>query len=125
MPTDDSQRSDHEPTDDHSRLGLSVHRQAVFGTEGLEVETGAVETTLTDHGIEVGHQRSTRIDVPTSGSFVDDRPQTSAGSVDAGEQEQLFASSIPGQQVLNGRDASTVPRFGDRSDSRASDTVEE
>ena len=125
MPTDDSQPSAHEPTDDHSRLDLSIHRQAVFGTEGLEVETGAVETTLTDHGIEVGHQRSTRLDVPTSESFVDDRPQTSAGSVDAGEQEPLFASSTPGQRTLDDRDASMVPIFGDRSDRRSSDTAEE
>jgi hypothetical protein len=125
MPTDDSQPSDHEPADDHSRLDLSIHRQAVFGTEGLEVETGAVETTLTDHGIEVGHQRSTRLDVPTSGSFVDDRPQTSDGCEDAGEQESLFASSTPGQRTLDGRDASTVPLFGDRSDRRSSDTAEE
>jgi hypothetical protein len=125
MPTDDSQRSDHEPTDDHSRLGLSVHRQAVFGTEGLEVETGAVETTLTDHGIEVGHQRSTRLDIPTSESFVDDRPPTSAGSVDAGRQEPLFASSTSGQRTLDGRDASTVPLFGDWSDRRSSDIAEE
>ncbi|MFC6942597.1 hypothetical protein ACFQE8_21980 [Salinirubellus sp. GCM10025818] len=125
MPTDDSQPSDHEPTDDHSRLYLSIHRQAVFGTEGLEIETGAVETTLTDHGIEVGHQRSTRLDVPTSESFVDDRPQTSAGSVDAGEQEPLFASSTPGQRTLDDRDASMVPLFGDRSDRRSSDTAEE
>jgi hypothetical protein len=124
MPTDDSQPSDHEPTDDHSRLDLSIHRQAVFGTEGLEVETGAVETTLTDHGIEVGHQRSTRLDVPTSESFVDDRPQTSASSVEAGEQEPLFASSTPGQRTLDDRDASTIPLFGDRSDRRSSDTAE-
>jgi len=120
MPTDDSQPSDHEPTDDHSRLNISIHRQAVFGTEGLEVETGAVETTLTDHGIEVGHQRSTRLDVPTSESFVDDRPQTSASSVDAGEQEPLFASSTPGQRTLDDRDASMVPLFDDRFDRRSS-----
>ena len=125
MPTDDSQPSDNEPTDDHSRLNLSIHRQAVFGTEGLEVETGAVETTLPDHGIEVDHQRSTRLDVPTSESFVDDRPQTSASSVDAGEQEPLFASSTPGQRTLDDRDASMVPLFGDRSDRRSSDTAEE
>ena len=125
MPPDDSQTSDHEPADDHSRLGLSVHRQAVFGSEGLEVETGAVETTLTDHGIEVGLQRSTRLDVPTSETFVDDRPQTSDGSVDAGEQEPLFASSTPGQRTLDGRDASMVPMFSDRSDRRSSDTAEE
>jgi hypothetical protein len=125
MPTDDSQPSDHEPTDDHSRLDLSIHRQAVFGTEGLEVETGAVETTLTDHGIEVGHQRSTRLDVPTSESFVDDRPQTSDGCGDAGEQEPLFASSTPGQRTLDGHDASMVPLFGDRADTPASDTPEE
>lgn len=125
MPTDDSQPSDHEPADDHSRLDLSIHRQTVFGTEGLEVETGAVETTLTDHGIEVGHQRSTRLDVPTSESFVDDRPQTSARGVDAGKQEPLFASSTPGQRTLDDRDASMVPLFGDRSDSRPSDTAEE
>ena len=125
MPTDDSRPSDHEPTDDHSRLDLSIHRQAVFGTEGLEVETGAVETTLTDHGIEVGHQRSTRLDVPTSESFVDDRPQTSASSVDAGEQEPLFASSTPGQRTLDDRDASMVPLFGYQSDRRSSDTAEE
>jgi len=125
MPTDDSQPSDHEPTDDHSRLDLSIHRQAVFGTEGLEVETGAVETTLTDHGIEVGHQRSIRLDVPTSESFVDDRPQTSARGVDAGKQEPLFASSTPGQRTIDDRDASMVPLFGDRSDRRSSDTAEE
>ncbi|GAB6862684.1 hypothetical protein ACFR97_16265 [Haloplanus litoreus] len=125
MPTDDSQPSDHEPTDDHLRLDLSIHRQAVFGSEGLEVETGAVETTLTDHGIEVGHQRSPRLDVPTSESFVDDRPQTSTGSVDAGEQEPLFASSTPGQRTLDDCDASMVPLFGDRSDRQLSDTVEE
>jgi hypothetical protein len=123
MPTDDSRPSDHEPADDHSRLDFSIHRQAVFGSEGLEVETGAVETTLTDHGIEVGHLRSTRLDVPTSGSFVDDRPQTSDGCEDAGEQEPLFASSTPGQRTLDGRDASMVPLFGDRSDSRPSDTA--
>ena len=125
MPTDESRPFDHEPADDPSRLDLSIHRQAVFGTEGLEVETGAVETTLTDHGIEVGHQRSTRLDVPTSGSFVDDRPQTSDGCGDAGEQESLFASSTPGQRTLDGHDASMVPLFGDRSDSRPSDTTEE
>ena len=125
MPTDDSQPSDHEPADDHSRLDLSIHRQAVFGTEGLEVETGAVETTLTDHGIEVGHQRSTRLDVHTSESFVDDRPQTSARGVDTGKQEPLFASSTPGQRTLDDRDASMVPLFGDRSDRRSSDTAEE
>ncbi|AXG08262.1 hypothetical protein DU500_17375 (plasmid) [Haloplanus rubicundus] len=125
MSPDDSQPSDHEPTDDHSRLDLSIHRQAVFGTEGLGVETGAVETTLTDHGIEVGHQRSTRLDVPTSENFVDDRSQTSAGNVDAGKQESLFASSSPGQRTLDDRDASMVPLFGDRSDSRPSDTAEE
>jgi hypothetical protein len=125
MPTDDSQPSAHEPTDDHSRLDLSIHRQAVFGTEGLEVETGAVETALTDHGIEIGPQRSPRLDVPTSESFVDDRPQTSASSVDAGEQEPLFASSTPGQRTLDDRDASMVPLFGDRSDRRPSDTAEE
>ena len=116
MSTDDSRPSDHEPADDHSRLDFSIHRQAVFGTEGLDVETGAVETTLTDHGVEVGHQRSARLDVPTSESFVDDRPQTSAGSVDASEQEPLFASSTPGQRTLDDRDASIVPLFGDRSD---------
>jgi hypothetical protein len=125
MPTDDSQPSDHEPTDDRSRLDLPIHRQAVFGTEGLEVETGAVETTLTDHGIEVGHQQSTRLDVPTSESFVDNWPQTSASGVDAGKQEALFASSIPGQQTLDDRDASMVPLFGGRSDRRSSDTAEE
>jgi len=125
MPTDDSRPSDHEPADDHSRLDLSIHRQAVFGTEGLEVETGAVETTLTDHGIEVGHQRSTRLDVPTSENFVDDRPQTNGGSVDAGEQESLFASSNPGQRTLDGRDASMVLQFGDQSDRQPSDAAEE
>ena len=125
MPTDDSRPYYHEPADDHSRLDLSIHRQTVFGTEGLEVETDAVETTLTDHGIEVGHQRSTRLDVPTSGSFVDDRPQTSDCRVDTGEQEPLFASPNPGQRTLDGRDASMVPLFGDRSDRRASDTAEE
>lgn len=124
MPTDDSRPSDHEPTDEHPRLDLSIHRQAVFGTEGLEVETGAVETTLTDHGIEVGHQRSTRLDVPTGENFVDDRPQTNDGSVDAGEQESLFASPNPGQRTLDGRDASMVPLFGDRSN-RRSDTAQE
>ena len=55
MPTDDSRTSDHEPADDHSRLNLSIHRHAVFGMEGLEIETDAVETTPTDHGIEVVH----------------------------------------------------------------------
>jgi len=125
MPTDDSRLSAHEPADDHSRLDLSIHRQAVFGTEGLEVETGAVETTLTDHGIEVGHQRSTRFDVPTSESFVDDRPQPSDDCGDAGEQESLFASSTPGQRTLDDRNASMVPLFGDRSDRRSSDTAEE
>ena len=125
MPTDDSQPSAHEPTDDHSRFGLSIHRQAVFGTEGLELETGAVETTLTDHRIEVGHQRSTRLDVPTSQDFVDDRPPTSDSRVDAGEQGSLFASSTAGQRTLDGRDASVVPRFGDRPDSRSSETPEE
>jgi len=124
MPTDDSRPSDHEPADDHSPLDLSIHRQAVFGTEGLEVEASAVETTLTDHGIEVGHQRSTRLDIPTSESFVDDRPQTSDGKVDIGEQEPLFASPNPGQRTLDGRDASMVPLFGDRSDHR-SDTAKE
>ena len=125
MPTDDSRPSDHEPTDDNSRLDLSIHRQAVFGTEGLEVETGAVETTLTDHGIEGGRQRSTRLDVPSSGSFVDDRPQTSDGCEDAGEQESLFVSSTPGQRTLDGHDASTVPLFDDWSNRRSSDTAEE
>jgi hypothetical protein len=125
MPTNDSRPSNPKPADDHSRLDFSIHRQAVFGTEGLEVETGAVETTLTDHGIEVGHQRSTRLDVPTSESFVDDRPQTSDGCGDSGEQEPLFASSTPGQRTLDGRDASMVPRFSDRSNSRSSDTAEE
>jgi hypothetical protein len=124
MPTDDSRPSNHEPSDDHSRLDLSIHRQAVFGTEGLEVETGAVETTLTDHGIEVGHQRSTRLNIPTSESFVDDRPQTSDSSVDASEQEPLFVSPNPGQRTLEGRDASMVPLFGDRSN-RRSDTAQE
>ncbi|WP_318570604.1 hypothetical protein [Salinigranum marinum] len=116
MPTDDSRPSDHEPADDHSRLGLSVHRQAVFGTGGLEVETGAVETTLTDHSIEVGHQRSTRLDMPTSESFIDDRPQTSDGKVDIGEQESLFASPNPGQRTLDGREPrlTVVPRVGRR-----------
>lgn len=89
-PTDDSLPSDHDPADERSRPDLSVHRQAVLGSEGVEVET-----TLTDHGTEVGRQRSSRPGVPTSGSFVDDRPQTSAGSVDAGERESLFASSTP------------------------------
>jgi len=124
MPTDDSRPSDHEPADDHSRLDLSIPRQAVFGSEGLEA-TGAVETALTDHGIEVGHQRSSRLGVPTSESFVDDRPQTSDGCGDAGEQESLFASSAPDQRTLDGRDASMVPLFGDRSDRRTSDTTEE
>jgi hypothetical protein len=125
MPTDDSRPSDHEPTDEHPRLDLSIHRQAVFGTEGLEVETGAVETTLTDHGIEVGHQRSTRLNIPTSESFVDDRPQTSDSSVDASEQEPLFASPNPGQRTLDDRDASMVPQFGDQSDRQSSNTAEE
>lgn len=124
MPTDDSRPSDHEPTDEHPQLDLSIHRQAVFGTEGLEVETGAVETTLTDHGIEGGRQRSTRLDVPSSGSFVDDRPQTSDDCEDAGEQESLFVSSTPGQRTLDGRDASMVPQFGDQSDRQSSDTAE-
>ena len=125
MPTDDSRPSNPKPADDHSRLDFSIHRQAVFGTEGLEVETGAVETTLTDHGIEVGHQRSSRLDVPTSESFVDDRPQTSDGCGDAGEQESLFASSTPGQRTLDGHDASMVLLFGDWSDRRSSDTADE
>jgi hypothetical protein len=125
MPTDDSRPSDHVPADDHSRLGLSIHRQAVFGTEGLEVETGAAETTLTDHGIEVGYQRSTRLDVPTSETFVDDRAQTSGSRVDAGAQGSLFASPNPDQRTLDGRDASLVPLFGDRSDRRPVDTAEE
>lgn len=125
MPTDDSRPSDHESADDHSRLDLSIHRQTVFGTEGLEVETGAVKTTLTDHGIEVGHQRSTRLDVPTSENFVDDRPQTNDGSVDAGEQKSLFASPNPGQRTLDDRDASMVPQFGDQSDRQSSNTAEE
>ena len=124
MPTDDSRPSDHEPTDEHPQLDLSIHRQAVFGTEGLEVETGAVETTLTDHGIEGGRQRSTRLDVPSSESFVDDRPQTSDDCEDAGEQESLFVSSTPGQRTLDGRDASMVPQFGDQSDRQSSDTAE-
>lgn len=63
MPIDDSQPSDHEPANDHSRLDLSIYRRAVFGNEGLEVET-----TLTDLGIEVGHQRLARLDDSTSES---------------------------------------------------------
>jgi hypothetical protein len=108
MSTDDSRTSDHEPPDEHPRPGHSIHRQAVFGTEGLEVETSATETTLTHHGIEIGLQRSTRLDASTSHTFVDDRPQTN-----------------PGQRTLDGRDASMVPLFGDQADCRPVDTAEE
>ena len=125
MSTDDSRPSDHEPPDEHPRPGHSIYRQAVFGTEGLEVETGEFETTLTHHGIEVGLHRSTRLDVSTSETFVDDRPQTNDNRVDAGEQEPLFASSTPGQRTLDGRDASMVPLFGDQFDRRPVDTAEE
>jgi hypothetical protein len=99
MSTDDSRTSDHEPPDEHPRPGHSIHRQAVFGTEGLEVETSAV--------------------------FVDDRPQTSGSRVDAGGQGSLFASPNPGQRTLDGRDASMVPLFGDQFDRRPEDIVEE
>ena len=125
MSTDDSRPSDHEPPDEHPRPGHSIHRQAVFGTEGLEVETSAVETTLIHHGIEVGLQRSTRLDVPTSETFVDDRAQTSGSRVDAGGQGSLFASPNPGPRTLDGRDKSMVPLFGDQFDRRPVDTAEE
>jgi hypothetical protein len=45
--------------------------------------------------------------------------------VNAGELGSLVAAPPLDKRTLDGHDASMVPLFGDRSDSRTSDTAEE
>lgn len=116
MPTDDPRTSDHDSIDNQSQSGLSIRRQAVFGADGLEVERETVKTSLTDYGIEAGRQRSTRLAVPMSEGFVDDRPQMNDDSPHLGEQGLLFASITPGQRTLDGCDATIIPLFDTQID---------
>jgi hypothetical protein len=116
MSNDESRQSEQEQPDEHSRTDISIHQQAIFGTEGLEIETDAVETTLADHGIEPGRRRTTRLDVPGSEAFVDDRPRVNDRKEDAGEQGSLFPSTDPGQRTIDGRDARMSPLFSGQSE---------
>lgn len=85
--------------------GVPLQRQVAFGQDGqLEVESGAVETTLAEHGVDLNlHQPSSRIDQPASHEFVDDRLELVRSEVS--EQGALFASDDDAQVTLEGDSA--------------------
>jgi hypothetical protein len=80
----------------------SVSQQASFGEDGsLETSDDPVETSLDDWGMDIDHQqRETRIDQPEASLTADTRP--GQGSIDAGEQEELFHETSNGQMDLTG-----------------------
>ncbi len=104
---DESVRADRKST-----LNRTVSRQAVFGSGGIAVDESPVESTLSDHGIELAPSRSSRIDMPRCRGFIDERPIENSSNVTEGNQTALFATTSRNQRTLDGRLAAIQPLFG-------------
>ncbi len=98
--------------DRRSTLKRTVSRQAVFDNSGIAVDESPVESTLSDHGIELAPSRSSRIDMPRCRGFVDERPIENSSNVTEGNQTALFATTSRDQRTLDGRLAAIQPLFG-------------
>lgn len=98
--------------DRRSTLKRTVSRQAVFDSGGIAVDQSPVESTLSDHGIELAPSRSSRIDMPRCRGFVDERPIENSSNVTEGNQTALFATTSRDQRTLDGRLAAIQPLFG-------------
>jgi hypothetical protein len=82
----------------------SVSQQSSFGEDGsLETSDEPVETQLDDWGMEINHQqRETRIEEPKASLTADTRP--TQGSINDGEQGELFHETADGQVDLTGEE---------------------
>ena len=91
-----------------TRCSRSTHdfRQTQFDTDGLSVETPPLEATLVEYGLRVGSSiPQSRLAVPASDAFVDDRPPRRIESR-ADQQCLLLPTDDPNQQTLEGDSAS-------------------
>jgi hypothetical protein len=90
-----------------TRCSRSAHnfRQTQFDTDGLSVETPPLEATQVEYGLRVDSSiPPSRLAVPASDAFVDDRPprRTRSGG---GQQCLLFQTNDPSQQTIQGDSA--------------------
>lgn len=98
-----------------TRCGRSAHdfRQTQFDTDGLSAETPRSEATLVAYGLRVDSSiPRSRLAVPASDAFVDDRPPRRIESR-ADQQCLLFPTNDPNQQTLEGDSASIRFLFED------------
>ena len=112
MATEEEIQNESVRADRRSTLKRTVSRQAVFGNGGIAVDESPVESTLSDHGIELAPSRPSRIDIPRCRGFVDERPIESSSDVTEGNQAALFAATSRDQRTLDGRLAAIQPLFG-------------
>lgn len=112
MATEEETQNESVRADRRSTLKRTVSRQAVFGNGGIAVDESPVESTLSDHGIELAPSRPSRIDMPRCRGFVDERPIESSSDVTEGNQTALFATTSRDQRTLDGRLAAIQPLFG-------------
>ena len=95
-----------------STLERTVSRQAVFSSGRIAVDETPVESTLSDHGIDLAPSRPSRIDVPPCRSFVDERRIESSSNGSGDDQTTLFAATSHDQRTLDGSLAAIQPLFG-------------
>ena len=112
MATEEETQNESVRADRRSTLKRTVSRQAVFGNGGIAVDESPVESTLSDHGIELAPSRPSRIDMPRCRGFVDERPIESSSDISESNQAALFAATSRDQRTLDGRLAAIQPLFG-------------
>lgn len=91
-----------------TRCSRSTHdfQQTQFDTDGLSAETPPLEATLVEYGLRVDSSiPRSRLAVPASDAFVDDRPPRRSESR-ADHQCLLSPTNDPNQQTLKGDSAS-------------------
>ena len=112
MATEQESHNESVRADGRSTLKRTVSRQAVFSSGRIAVDETPVESTLSDHGIELAPSRSSRIDVPSCRGFVDERRIERSSNGSGGDQTTLFAATSRDQRTLDGCLATVQPLFG-------------
>ena len=112
MATEQETQNESVREDRRSTLKRTVTRQTVFDSGGIAVDETPVESTLSDHGIELAPSRPSRIDKPRCRGFVDQRPIENSSNVGESDQMVLFAATSSDQRTLDGRLAAIQPLFG-------------
>ena len=112
MATEQETQNESVQANRQSTLKRTVSRQTVFDSGGIAVDGTLVESTLSDHGIELAPSRSSRIDMPRCRGFVDERPIESSNDISENNQAALFAATSRDQRTLDGRLAAIQPLFG-------------